>query len=342
MARPDTPRGEPAADRAASSRPAGEDGAPRTPAEPEVTRAVQLRDPGTRAVTAPAQAERPAAAPARPTAAVDVPTVAPTIAVPPPSAPRRDDDAWAGRYADEWDDDGAVRGGFVDDELDDDFDDDGGDPPSTRRRLLVFGLPLVALALVIGLAIWFGSSVLSVAGSVDEGGPTAPIPSTPTTTSAAPTSATPDLGAPLTIASATVFDPYGDKESENARRVPLSYDGDPTTVWATLRYKGSAHFGNLKPGVGILFDLGSPQPIGGVTLTTTLPGSTVEVRTGSTADGALDAYTVAGTATLDPTTQVRFPRPVTNQYLLVWFTGLVPDSGSFSANLAEIAVLHAG
>jgi hypothetical protein len=259
------------------------------------------------------------------------------------------DTRYPDRYADEWsadewsaDGDDGPAGGFVDDELhDDDFDDDGGDPPSTRRRLLVLGLPLVALALVIGLAIWFGSNVLSVAGSVDEGRPTAPIPTTPTT--AAPTtSAAPALGTPLSIASAAVFDPYGDKESENARRVPLAYDGDPATVWATLRYKGSAHFGNLKPGVGILFDLGSPQPIGGVTLTTTQPGSTVEVRTGATGDGALDAYTVAGTATLDPTTQVRFPRAVTSRYVLVWFTGLVPDSGSFSANLAEVAVLRAG
>jgi hypothetical protein len=235
--------------------------------------------------------------------------------------------------------------GFVDDEMeDDDFDDDGGDPPSARRRLLVFGLPLLALAIVIGLAIWFGSSVLSVADSVDQGRPTPPIPGTPT--SAAPTTTTapapPALGAPISIAGAKVFDPYGDGESENARRVSLAYDGDPSTSWATLNYKGSAHFGNLKPGVGVLFDLGSPQPVGGVTLTTTLPGSTVEVRTGDTGATTLDGYTVAGTATLDSTTPVRFPRAVTTRYVLVWFTGLVPGNGSYSADLAEIAVQHAG
>jgi hypothetical protein len=124
--------------------------------------------------------------------------------------------------------------------------------------------------------------------------------------------------------------------------VKLAYDGDQDTQWSTLEYKGSAHFGNLKPGVGILFDLGSDQPVGGVALTTTMPGSTVEVRTGSTGDGALDAYTVAGTATLDTSTEVRFPRPVTTRYVLVWFTGLVPDGGSFSADLAEFAALRAG
>jgi putative peptidoglycan lipid II flippase len=262
-------------------------------------------------------------------------------------APPHDPDAWDDPWTGGWHDDGdhphdVLAGHLVHD--DDDFTDEGGDPPDLRRRLLVIGLPLLALALVIGLAIWFGSSVLSVAGSVDEGRATPPVPTTPTTAapSSAPTTTAPALGGPLPVASASVFNPYGDGESENNRRASLAYDGDPNTVWSTLRYKSSAHFGNLKPGVGLLFDLGTPQPVGGVTLATTLPGSTVEVRTGATDADTLDAYTVAGTATLDASTQVRFPRPVTTRYVLVWFTGLVPDSGSYSANLAEFAALRAG
>lgn len=321
-ARPDAARSRPA-----QPRPTGDDDATRSTAAPAKTRAVEL----------PAEESRSEPPPARPVTPVDVPTVAPTVALQPPVAPRREADAWTRDWDDAFADD-------ADDDFDDDFDDD---PPSTRRRLLVVGLPLLALALVIGLAIWFGSSVLSVAGSVDQGRATAPVPSTPTTsaaptTAAAPTTTAPAVGTPLPIASASVFDPYGDGEPENARRVPLAYDGDPATAWATLDYKSSAHFGNLKPGVGILFDLGSPQPVGGVTLTTTLPGSTVEVRTGDIDRKTLDAYTVAGTATLDTTTPVRFPRAVTTRYVLVWFTGLVPDGGSFSADLAEIAVLRAG
>jgi hypothetical protein len=318
-------------------------------ARPDAVRAVPAAQPPAADTAAPQRDEPPA----RPPGPVDVPTVAPTIAVDAAAAAQaaRPQPGRAGHAAgtgappaawdDRWDDDDLAAGGLVEDEMEDDFDDDGGDPPSTRRRLLVFGLPLLALAIVIGLAVWLGSSVLSVANSVDEGRPTAPIPSTPTT--AAPTTtAAPALGTPLSIASASVFDPYGDGDPDNGRRVKLAYDGNPDTVWATYEYKGSAHFGNLKPGVGILFDLGSPQPVGGVTLTTTQPGSTVEVRTGSSGSKALDAFTVAGTATLDPTTEVRFPRAVTSRYLLVWFTGLVPDNGAFSANLAEISVLRAG
>jgi putative peptidoglycan lipid II flippase len=73
-----------------------------------------------------------------------------------------------------------------------------------------------------------------------------------------------------------------------------------------------------------------------------MPGSTVEVRSGANPDGTLDDFTVAGTATLEDTTPVRFPRAVTTRYVLVWLTGLVPTDGGFAANLAEVTVQRAG
>ncbi|MCU1620386.1 MAG: uncharacterized protein JWR41_2392, partial [Modestobacter sp.] len=48
-------------------------------------------------------------------------------------------------------------------------DDDSpldGEPRTARRRLAVVGLPVLALALVIAFALWFGNNVLSVAGIV--------------------------------------------------------------------------------------------------------------------------------------------------------------------------------
>jgi hypothetical protein len=68
----------------------------------------------------------------------------------------------------------------------------------------------------------------------------------------------------------------------------------------------------------------------------------VEVRTGSSPDGALDSYAVAGTATLDGTTTVKFSKAVSARYVLVWITTLVPSDGGFAANLAEVSVQHAG
>jgi len=184
--------------------------------------------------------------------------------------------------------------------------------------------------------------VLSVAGNVDspQGSTPDPVGSSaaqPSASSAAP----PSGGAPVPIASSSVFDPFGDGESENDRRVPQSFDGDPATTWSTLSYRGSADFGNLKPGVGVLYDLGSEQSLAGVRITTTLPGSTVEVRTGGSPDGDLDAFPVATTGELSGTDDLTFDSALSTRYVLVWITGLVPVDDGFAADLAEVSVLAA-
>ena len=224
--------------------------------------------------------------------------------------------------------------------------DDRRSSSSARRRLAVVGLPLLALALVIAFALWFGNNVLSVAGSVDQQGST---PSASAGTSAgaasapAPSSApAPVAGAPVPVSAAAIYTPFGDGDPENDDDVARSVDGDPGTAWSTVTYRGSAAFGNLKPGVGVVYDLGSEQALAGVTITTTLPGSTVEVRTGSAPTGALEAFPVAATATLTGTDEVALSAPVTARYVLVWVTGLTQVADGFQADLAEVAVTAAG
>ncbi|PZU42633.1 MAG: hypothetical protein DI571_11015, partial [Arsenicicoccus sp.] len=210
-------------------------------------------------------------------------------------------------------------------ELADDADDEDA---ARKHRLVVVGLPLLALVVVIALAWWFGSSVLSVADSVDEevGGSTPPASSAPAADGAGEEPA-PEAGAAVAVSGAQVFDPFGDGEPENDADVPLSYDDDPATAWSTLNYRGSPAFGNLKPGVGIVYDLGEEQPLAGVTVQTATPGATVEVRTGDSPDGALDDFTVAAADTLAESTDLTFDETATARYVLVWFTGLVdgPD-----------------
>jgi eukaryotic-like serine/threonine-protein kinase len=228
---------------------------------------------------------------------------------------------------------------------------DAAEAPTTgRRRLAVIGLPLLALVLVAAFALWFGTHVLSVAGNVEQvhgsvpsasGGSAAASGGTAAGTSPSPAPA-PLAGAPVPITAAAVFDPYGDGESENAKAAPKSFDGNPATAWTTLNYRGSADFGHLKPGVGIVYDLGSPTALAGVTVTTTLPGSTVEVRTSSTPGKTLDAFPVAASAKLTGTDQLAFTAPVTARYVLVWVTGLVSTSDGFAADLAEVTVTAAG
>ncbi|MGR7024567.1 hypothetical protein [Geodermatophilus sp. URMC 62] len=225
-----------------------------------------------------------------------------------------------------------------------DGDTDGADERvDGRRRLLVVGLPLAALLVVIALAWWVGTHLLSVAGSVDE--VPGAVRSSPSTSSAAAegsAAASSSGGAPVAIAGGTVLDPFGDGDPDNPGDVPASYDGDPATAWSTYTYRGSAAFGGLKPGIGVVYDLGSAQPVAGVTLTTTTPGISVEVRTGDSRDGDLDSFAVAAAGTVDGTTDLTFDEPVTTQYVLVWVTGLVPAEDGFAGDLAEVAVTPAG
>jgi putative peptidoglycan lipid II flippase len=220
--------------------------------------------------------------------------------------------------------------------------DDETDERGARRKLVVVGLPLLALAIVIALAWWFGTNVLSVAGSVDQVRGSAPPASSAAAAAGSSTAAAPSPGGPTArIVSGQVFDPGGDGAPENDRQVPLSYDGDPSTAWSTLQYR-SAALGNLKPGVGIVYDLGSAQSLAGVTVTTSTPGATVEVRTGADAKGDLDSFAVAAQGTLQATTDLTFPQPVSARFVLVWVTGLVGGGEGFHADLAEVAVHTAG
>jgi hypothetical protein len=226
-----------------------------------------------------------------------------------------------------------------------DYDDGYDDLPpedeedgAKRHRLVVIGLPLLALALVIALAWWIGNALLSVSGDIDE-----PVGSTPSSSPSAGGSAgTAPAGAPATIVAAEVFDPQGDGDPDHPEDVPLAYDGDPTTAWSTYEYRGSPQFGNLKDGLGLLLDLGDAQELTGVTLTSIAPGATVEIYTGDTAATELDGFDRATDGTIKGETGLAFDEPVSARYVLVWITALVPSDGGFSADIAEIAVQPAG
>jgi hypothetical protein len=212
--------------------------------------------------------------------------------------------------------------------------------PGARRKLVVVGLPLLALAVVVALAYWFGSSVLSVAGSVDDVEGSTPSAATSAANTDEPQA--PTAGQAVPITSATVYDPYGDGDPDHPEDVARSFDGDPGTDWATYQYRGGTDFGGLKPGVGVVYDLGSEQSLAAVTIATTLPGTTMEIRTGDAPDGDIDSFALAATGTIEGSTDLTFDQAVSTRYVLVWITGLVPVESGFQADLAEIAIHAAG
>jgi eukaryotic-like serine/threonine-protein kinase len=216
-----------------------------------------------------------------------------------------------------------------------DMDEDG----ARRHRLVVIGLPLLALLVVIGLAWWVGSTLLDVTDSVDEVQGSTPSASGSADGTGGSGAA---AGSEIPIVTGAVFDPFGDGQPENDQDVQLAFDDDPATRWSTLEYRGSPAFGNLKDGVGLLLDLGESQDLSGVTVTSVSPGATVEIRTADEPAEELDGFAPAADGTVEDGTDFAFDEPVTARFVLVWITGLVPSENGFSADIADVAVHAAG
>jgi hypothetical protein len=149
-------------------------------------------------------------------------------------------------------------------------------------------------------------------------------------------------GTALKITGVKDFDPFGTPPEENPSEAPNAIDGNQSTTWSTLTYRGRPTLGGLKPGVGLIVDLGKVSPIGSVLVD--LKGSPTSLSlyaapTGAGQPTSLDGLKViaqkdaAGEqALLKPTQAVRA------RYLVVWLTSLPPVSGGFKGQIAEITV----
>ncbi|MFI1563648.1 serine/threonine protein kinase [Streptomyces sp. NPDC020490] len=144
---------------------------------------------------------------------------------------------------------------------------------------------------------------------------------------------------PIAIEGARDFDPFGD-QSEKPSDISKTYDSSLATYWQTDFYKG-ANFGNLKPGLGIILDLGKVQQVGRVTVTF-VGNTSVELRAASSdaisEPTSFDAFTKVAdgsgtTVTLKPGQSLK------SRYLLVWLTELpLTSEGTYRGRVADIKV----
>jgi hypothetical protein len=133
------------------------------------------------------------------------------------------------------------------------------------------------------------------------------------------------------------YDPFGRDGSEQPGGVPNAFDGDPTTAWNTDGYS-SAGFGGLKPGVGLLVDLGAPTRIANVQVGLVKPGASVELRaTDVLGDNADSFTTVARQAAAKQVALLTPATPKAARYWLIWFTALPKgDGGRYRDGVAEL------
>ncbi len=147
----------------------------------------------------------------------------------------------------------------------------GGRQPVATRVMASIAVVLVAAA--VGVGVW----TLGQHGSTPH--PAARPPSSPPT-------AAPPLTV-LTAASAAAFGPNG---GDNGAQAPLAIDNSPATDWTTDSYQGSAHFGNLYGGTGLVLDMGKQVTVSSVAVTFgSVPGAHVRVEVGNNNSGTSPA-----------------------------------------------------
>jgi hypothetical protein len=158
----------------------------------------------------------------------------------------------------------------------------------------------------------------------------------------------PGGGAPSVItlrpAAANGFDAYHgpslDPQDENNSLAGNLLDGN-SAGWQTEQYLGSPYFGGLKPGSGLIFNMGKPVTISSVTITFgSVPGANVQLKEGTSSTRSVaneqSMTTVASLSNVYGTRTFTISRPVSDQYLVVWFTKLPPVAGAHGKFMAEI------
>ena len=122
------------------------------------------------------------------------------------------------------------------------------------------------------------------------------------------------------LVASNAYDPGGDGQ-EHDELVPNATDGHPSTSWETEHYH-SVTFGNLKDGVGIVFDAGRPVKLPALTVQSDTPGFVADVKAGAASTGPFD--TVSSSQTVGDRTTFRLRVPVARRYYLLWITRLAP------------------
>jgi hypothetical protein len=145
--------------------------------------------------------------------------------------------------------------------------------------------------------------------------------------------ARPDAAAgPYPIVDGSDVDPFGDDGREHPEDVPSAFDGNPATAWTTSRYD-TPDLGGLKPGVGLMLDLGESVPVSQVQLLLATAGIDLQIHVSDqpfSGPDIGDPVAAVQDAPAEPTIEVS---GASGRYWLIWITR-VPGG---RAQIAEVA-----
>src|SRR5215468_4578182 len=203
-------------------------------------------------------------------------------------------------------------------------------------RALLGVVMVLVIGAVVATALVIGTSLHKSGGHKAGSTP----PATPSTTHAGSTVLTP--------AGADTFNIFG-SDDEDAAQVQQAIDTGPgslQTSWATEYYFGRPKFGGLKPGTGLLLDMGRAVRLSQVSV---LFGSkcctTAEIYLGNSnakSRSALNDFKlVAPSAAASGNHVFKASGDATGRYVLIWITSLPPKEGSanqYQALIYNVAV----
>ena len=145
---------------------------------------------------------------------------------------------------------------------------------------------------------------------------------------------------PLKLAGASDLDPYGDPPRENPDLAGLAIDGDVSTAWETMGYRQNFGAGGLKPGVGLVIDLGAVKDVGSVSVDVDTDPTSIQLflASGAKAPTQVDAMEPVAKATSENGTLTLTPETAsTARWVVIWLTS-VPQDGVFRGRVSEVSV----
>ena len=144
---------------------------------------------------------------------------------------------------------------------------------------------------------------------------------------------------PLRGVTATAFDPPPGDGEEHDDEARLAVDRDRATAWTTSGYDQNFGPGGLKPGVGLVLDLGTSQTVRSVDVTVTGGATTLQLlAAGETAPATIEGLEVVATADGDATITLTPDEGVDSRYLVLWLTSVPQVGGDFRGAIAHVEV----
>ncbi|MEV6962041.1 protein kinase family protein [Streptomyces sp. NPDC051207] len=207
-------------------------------------------------------------------------------------------------------------------------------PPLQSRtgKALKWAVSALLIA-ALGLGSWQLADALMEQGKSDD-------PNRTRTTENDKGSKGPEPAKPITVQGAQEYVAKG--EAQAPADVVSTYDGDSSTYWRTKRYHEGPTLAPYKPGVGIVYDLGSAKDVSAASIGLRYAGDHTTVQLYATdalsPSTGLDGMKGIGTATTSGTSlTVKAAKSVKTRYVLLWVTAVpsAPADGYSSAGYKQ-------